>query len=102
MCIREKHLFHNDISPHFKFLFSNESLDFCEFLNKRSKWLTMQIYFHSLLLIYKGTNNSDHVCIYSIYIYTGASQKIRISWKVHFFVTHFKKWNFHIFYINYM
>ncbi len=37
MCIREKHLFHNDISPHFKFLFSNERLDFCEFLNKRSK-----------------------------------------------------------------
>ncbi len=31
MCIREKHLFHNDISPHFKFLFSNEKLDFCEF-----------------------------------------------------------------------
>ncbi len=30
MCIREKHLFHNDISPHFKFLFSNERLDFCD------------------------------------------------------------------------
>ncbi len=28
MCIREKHLFHNNISSHFKFLFSNESLDF--------------------------------------------------------------------------
>ncbi len=26
----KKHLFHNDISPHFKFLFSNESLDFCD------------------------------------------------------------------------
>ncbi len=25
-------LFHNDISPHFKFLLSNERLDFCEFL----------------------------------------------------------------------
>ncbi len=23
-------VFHNDISPHFKFLFSNESLDFCD------------------------------------------------------------------------
>ncbi len=23
--------FHNDISPHFKFLLSNERLDFCEF-----------------------------------------------------------------------
>ncbi len=28
---REKHLFHNHISPHFKFLLSNERLDFCEF-----------------------------------------------------------------------
>ncbi len=37
MCIREKHLFHNDISPHFKFLWSNERLDFSEFFNKRSK-----------------------------------------------------------------
>ncbi len=27
MCIREKHFFHNDISPHFKFLLSNERLD---------------------------------------------------------------------------
>ncbi len=31
MCIREKHLFHNDISLHFKFL-SNERLDLCEFV----------------------------------------------------------------------
>ncbi len=27
MCIREKHLFHNYISTHFKFLLSNERLD---------------------------------------------------------------------------
>ncbi len=27
---KTKHLFHNDISPHLKFLFSNESLDFCD------------------------------------------------------------------------
>ncbi len=33
MCIREKHLFHNDISSNFKFLFSNARLDFCDFLN---------------------------------------------------------------------
>ncbi len=31
MYIREFFLFHNDISPHFKFLFSNERLDFCDF-----------------------------------------------------------------------
>ncbi len=26
----EKNIFHNDISPHFKFLLSNERLDFCD------------------------------------------------------------------------
>ncbi len=31
MCILEKYLFYNDISPHFKFLLSNERLDFCIF-----------------------------------------------------------------------
>ncbi len=31
MCIRENNLFHNDISSHFKFLFSNDRLDFCDF-----------------------------------------------------------------------
>ncbi len=44
-----KYLFYNDISPHFTFLFSNEWIDFGEFLNNRSKGLTMHIYFHSLL-----------------------------------------------------
>ncbi len=29
--LNKKNSFHNDISPHFKFLFSNESLDFCDF-----------------------------------------------------------------------
>ncbi len=38
--------------PHFKFLLSNERLDFWFFLNKRSKGLTMQIHFHSLLWSY--------------------------------------------------
>ncbi len=47
MCIWEKHIFHNEISPHFKFLSSNERLDFCIFLG-----LTMQIHFHSLLWSY--------------------------------------------------
>ncbi len=31
-CIWENHLFRNEISPHFKFLLSNERLYFCEFL----------------------------------------------------------------------
>ncbi len=33
MCIRENFLFHNDISPYFKFLFSIESLDLKKYLN---------------------------------------------------------------------
>ncbi len=37
MCIRENKLFHNDISPHFKFLSSNEKLDFCELKKKVQK-----------------------------------------------------------------
>ncbi len=48
MYLIKKHLFHNDISPHFKFLFSNESLDFCDFfliIDQKVK----QINFHSLL-----------------------------------------------------
>jgi len=32
MYIIEKHVFHNDISPDFKFLLSNEMLDVCEFV----------------------------------------------------------------------
>ncbi len=30
MCIREKHVFYNDIPPQFKFLFSNKGLDVCD------------------------------------------------------------------------
>ncbi len=48
MCIREKHVFHNDVICnnvfHFKLL-SNERLHFVNYLNKRSKGLTMQINF---------------------------------------------------------
>ncbi len=70
MCIREKHLFHNDISPHFKFL-SNERLDFCEFFKQKIKRINNADSFSqpSLIIFTKGANNSDHDCIY-IYIYT--------------------------------
>ncbi len=44
--IREKYLFHNDTSPHFKVLFSNERLDFGDF------FLWFKIHFHSLLWSY--------------------------------------------------
>ncbi len=62
--------------PHFKFLYSNESLDFCD-KNKRSKGLTMHIYFHSILWSYLPSVPtilttcvclSVCVCVY-IYIY---------------------------------
>ncbi len=48
------YLFHNDINPLFKFLLSNERLDFVNFINKRSTELTRlkQINFHSLLCSY--------------------------------------------------
>ncbi len=62
MCIREKHLFHNDISPQFKFVLSNERLDFCE--------LTMQINFHSRLWSYLPRVPiflAMTVCIYILY-----------------------------------
>ncbi len=36
MCTREKHLFHNDIPPYFKFVLSNESLDLCELKIKKN------------------------------------------------------------------
>ncbi len=55
---RIENLFHNEISPHFKFLLSNERLDFCEFLN--ADFLFLQPY---LIIFTKGTNNSDHVCV---------------------------------------
>ncbi len=39
--------------PHFKFLLSEERLDFCDLKKKKiSKGLTMQINFHSLLCSY--------------------------------------------------
>ncbi len=38
-----KNIFHNHISPHFKFLLSNERLDFCELKKKRF------YFFYSLL-----------------------------------------------------
>ncbi len=65
MCIKEKHLFHNDISSHFKFLLSNERLDFCDFFNIRSKGLTMQINFlqPSLIIFTKGAEIFGHDCI---------------------------------------
>ncbi len=49
-----KYIFHNDFSPHFTFLLSNERLDLCDLKkNKVSKGLTIQINVHSLLV----TNN---------------------------------------------
>ncbi len=66
----KKHLFHNDISPHFKFVLSNERLDFCDL---------KKIYIYrinnadtcsqpSLIIFIKGADIFGHGCIY-IYIY---------------------------------
>ncbi len=77
MCIWEKHLFHNDISPHFKFLLSNERLDFCDKkLNKRSKWFNNADKFSwpSLIIFTKGANIFVHdifVCTSSGFVSSG-------------------------------
>ncbi len=71
MCIREKHLFHNDISSHFKFVLSNERLDFCDFLNGL-KWIkrinnadkfsqpSLIIFTYSLIIFTKGAGIFGH------------------------------------------
>ncbi len=51
----------SDIPPtHLKLWFSNERLDFCDFLNKRLKGLTMQINFHSLRWSYFKWQSYTH------------------------------------------
>ncbi len=62
---KNKHLFHNDISPHFKFLFLQWSLDFWWFFKIKIKRINNAHLFPqpSLIIFTKGTNNSDHVCI---------------------------------------
>ncbi len=70
MCIREKHLFHNDISPHFKFLLSNERLHLFIYFYNRSKGLTILINFHSLLWSYlPRVATILTTCAWYIYIY---------------------------------
>ncbi len=102
MCIREKHLFHNVIPSYFKFLLSNERLDFCDFFYKSSKGLTLQINFNSLLWSYLPRvpiflAMIIYIYIYMyiyIYVYTGAGHIIRISSKSWFIsLIPFKKWN---------
>ncbi len=52
------YIFHNDISPHFKFLLSNERLDFCELKKKDKK--NVQPY---LIIFTKGADMFGHDCI---------------------------------------
>ncbi len=66
----KKHLFHNEIFPHFQLFLFNERLDFCG--KKRSKGLIMQVYFQSLLWSYLPrvpTILTTSVYIYTVYIY---------------------------------
>ncbi len=50
---------------HFKFLFSNERLDFLDFFKQKIKRINNADLFPqpSLIIFTKGTNNSDHACI---------------------------------------
>ncbi len=55
MCIRHKHLFHNDICPHFKFLISNKRLDIYFFLYKIKRINNADTFFTALFdHIYQG------------------------------------------------
>ncbi len=78
MCIREKHLFHNDIFPHFKCLLSNERLDFCDFFydnaNKLKTAMTVYIYIYVYVYIY--------IYIYILYIYKPDSKKVGTLYKL--------------------
>ncbi len=50
---------------HFKFLFSNERLDFLDFFKQKIKRINNADLFPqpSLIIFTKGTNNSDHMCM---------------------------------------
>ncbi len=63
MCIREKHLLHNDIYPHFKFLLSNERLDLNVFFIKRINNAD-KCSQHSLIIFTKGADIFGHDCTY--------------------------------------
>ncbi len=66
MCIREKHLFLNDISPHFKFLLSNERLDFCDLKKKKIKRIKNADTFSkpSLIIFTKSADIFGHDCMF--------------------------------------
>ncbi len=57
-----KYIFNNDIYPHFKFLLSNERLDFCE-LKKKS------IFFTAFYHLYQGCRYFLHMTVYKLGVY---------------------------------
>ncbi len=61
-CIREKPLFHTDISPHFKFLLSNGRLEFSD--KKKIKRINNADSFsqHSFIIFIKGADIFGHDC----------------------------------------
>ncbi len=83
--IREKNIFHNDISPHFKFLLSNERLDFCDKKKSNIKSINNTDKFSQpyLIIFTKGTNNSDHMYIF-VYIYF--FYYILLYFKTHYYI----------------
>ncbi len=76
MCIREKHLFHNDIFPDFKFLLSNERLDFVNKKNNNQRINNADSFSQPPLIIFTkgadifGHDTYIHVCICFIYLCT--------------------------------
>ncbi len=58
---KQKRLFNNDVSPHFKFLLSNERLDFCDLKKKNIKMINADSFSQPSLIIFtKGTDIFGH------------------------------------------
>ncbi len=56
---KQQHIFHKKISLCLKFLFSHESLDFCDKTFNNAHLFSQP----SMIIFTKGTYNSDHMCI---------------------------------------
>ncbi len=88
MCIREKHLFHNDIFLHLKFVLSNERLD--KKKKKKSKRINNADSFSqpSLIIFAKGADIFGRVCVcvcVCVYIYIIPQKTVLLSKIIIFF-----------------
>ncbi len=66
LCVLEKNIyFIMRFLSHFKFLFSNERLDFCTFFKEKIKMIDTDLFSQPPLIIFtKGMNNFEHNCMW--------------------------------------